>query len=82
MRCMGPRMLMFISWSAFARSKEANDRGRCTPALFTRQSTSGWSLVRRCVKVGMESMSPVSRTGELLAGPSYFGSGVEGKHEP
>ena len=32
-RCIGPEMLMAISWSAFWRSKSLTSSGLCTPAL-------------------------------------------------
>ena len=36
-------------------------RGRCTPPLLIRQSTSGWSSVTFSMKEEMKGMSPVSR---------------------
>lgn len=45
-RCIGPRILMLITSSALSSSNACIFSGRCTPALLTRQSTSGCSAYR------------------------------------
>lgn len=74
-RCMGPRMLMSISQSAFARKSSllcsCTSRDRCTPALLTRQSSSECSDVMRETNDGMAVMEPVSRT-QSPAAPISF----------
>eukprot|EP01139_Manchomonas_bermudensis_P018409 Amastigsp_a531895_4.p2 type:complete len:200 gc:universal Amastigsp_a531895_4:78-677(+) len=65
-RCMGPRILISISWSALLPNSSGSisltSSGRCTPALLTRQSRSGCSDISFLVKAGIDLTSPVSRT--------------------